>query len=733
MIGRGSLLFAVCSLAASPAPLPGAAAGEERPDVVVADFEAETHGDWTAAGEAFGDGPAAGTLPGQMRVDGFVGDRLVNSYHGGDGSTGTLTSPPFTLSRERLNLLVGGGGFAGETCVNLLVGGEVVRTAVGPNRRPGGSERLVPRSWSLAGLFGKTARVRIVDARRGGWGHVCVDQIVLSDEAIGPPPPVTLEKTLTVDGSHLLVPVSNRDDRGGRVRLGLYAGTDERGERTVQTFDVTLPAGDAPAWTAAYPLDHFDVAGETLTLRAVGGTGPPEIAAAFGRIRVGAAADALDPGDFAEPYRNQFHLAARRGWNNDPNGLVYHDGLWHVFYQFNPFGIVWGNMHWGHYTSPDLVDWTPRPIALFQHGPGDAAFSGGGFVDTRNSAGLGAGTLFVAFTSTGRGECLAFSRDGVTFEELPENPVVTHAGRDPKVFWHEPTARWVMVVYENQPSPETRATPEAAPEPFRPHGQIAFYVSTDLRRWTRTGAFTHPDRRAIYECPELFELPLLKHGEPTGESKWILYGAENRYFVGTFDGESFAAESGPHGDSHGAFYAAQTFNDAPAGRRIQIGWVRTATYPDRFPAQTVNQCLSLPHELTLHVTPEGPRLRFRPVAELENLRAERLAAATDPNTAEAALALAACADELTEVNVEFDRAGRHDLTIDGVDASFEGTSARIFTDRTVTELYVDGGRRYEVRTRPAKSFDERHCRVGAGVQVLTVHRLRSIWPAAPAD
>ncbi|MFH5804072.1 glycoside hydrolase family 32 protein [Alienimonas sp. DA493] len=715
-----------CAWAAAPAP------AAERPDVVVADFEAADYGDWTTTGEAFGDGPAAGTLPGQMQVDGFEGRRLVNSFHGGDGAVGTLTSPPFELSRNHVNLLVGGGGYEGETCVNLRVDGEVVRTAVGPNLRPGGSERLRPRTWDVREYAGRTARIEIVDAHRGGWGHVNVDQITLSDTAADvPPPPVTLERPLLVDGSHLLVPIANPGPDAEAVRLGLFDG-----DRVVQSFNVALPLDGDPNWTAAYPLGPFDVAGKTLTLKTLGSPVNPQTAAAFDRIAVGSADRVLEPADWTRPYRNAFHLAPRRGWNNDPNGLVYHDGLWHVFYQYNPFGIEWGNMHWGHYTSPDLTTWTERPIALFQNGPGDAMFSGGGFVDARNTAGLGAGRLFVAFTSTGRGECLAHSADGVAFTELPENPVVTHSGRDPKIFRHAPTDRWVMAVYEQEETAETRAVPQSAESAAREAdlktAQIAFYRSADLRTWERTGAFTHPDRRSVFECPELFELPVLKDGEPTGETRWVLYGAQNRYFLGTFDGETFTAESGPHGDAHGAFYAAQTFNNAPDGRRIQIGWLRTPLYLERFPNQTVNQCLSLPHELTLHATPDGPRLRFTPVAELTNLRNDLRFEGEDLSADEATAALTAAAGAPSETLITFAEAGRHTLTIDGVDASFEGTSARIFTDRTVTEIYADDGRRLTVRTRPDSAFEDPASRVAAGERVasLRVYGLASIWPPA---
>ena len=542
------------------------------------------------------------------------------------------------------------------------------------------------------------------------------------------PGAAAVPRELTAGGSHLLVPVANNPDPAARTRLEVRAG-----DRLVQAFDVALPAAGEPSWTAAYPLGPLGAAGEPLTLRPAGGSLPGDRLAGFDRARTGPAADALDPADWGRPYRNRFHLAARRGWNNDPNGLVHHGGRWHVFYQWNPFGIFWGNMHWGHFASPDLVTWTEYPTALFQRTPEDAAFSGGGFVDSENTAGLGAGTLFVAFTSTGRGECLAYSTDGgVTFEELPGNPVVRHEGRDPKIFRHEPTGRWVMAVYEEGESAATRATPSDGTFD-KPTAQIAFYASENLRDWTRTGAFTHPDRRSVYECPELFELPLLDEaGGATGGSRWVLYAAPARYFVGDFDGETFAAESGPHGRGHGAFYAAQNVSDAPGGRAVRVGWVRTPAYLDRFPAQLVNQCLSLPHRLTLRATADGPRLRYAPAAELTDLRAETLLDATDLTAAEAAAELAAVAGGPLEVEIGFAGGGRHAVTIGGTDAGFAGVAARVFVDRTVTEIFSENGGSYRVTTRDPARFEDATCEIGGGEPVarLRAYRLRSFWPPA---
>ncbi len=697
-------------------------------DILIADFEGETYGDWKVEGEAFGKGPARGAIGHQMPVTGFRGKGLVNSFNGGDGATGKLTSPAFKVERKFMSCLIGGGGWEGETCMNLLVGGKVVRTATGTNTKPGGSEALEPAGWDVAEFAGKVAVIQIVDSRKGPWGHINVDHIVQTDAKPALAAPlVALEKTLTVDGTHLIVPVSNAAKGPGSViLLGIYDG-----ETLVQDFTVGLPQGDAVSWLAAYPIEHFGLKGKRIKIAPVDGKKVPESCrAAFGKIQIGAASDALAADDYAKPYRNQFHASTRRGWNNDPNGMVFHGGKYHLYYQYNPFGISWGNMHWGHLESADLVHWEEKPIALYQRTTKDAAFSGGGFVDHNNTAGLGKDTLFVAFTSTGRGECLAYSKDGgLSFTELPENPVVKHAGRDPKIIWYQPEKKWVMVVFDDKPCAETEATPpqQGSPE-GRANGNIAFYESRNLRQWTRTGAFTDPDRMAVFECPELFELPV---AGKAGESRWILLAAQNRYFIGKFDGKTFHKESGPHGTTHGALYAAQTFSDVPDGRRIQIGWVRTDMYVQQFPDQIVNQAFTLPHELTLRETKDGLRVFFSPVKELEQLRGEVLAEGKDLTPAQANELLQKCAGELSEVVIEFADAGAKQLIINGTDASFNGRSARIFTDRTINEVYADGGISYELRKPQPKGFPSTETKLtaaeGTAVRSLKVFRLKSIW------
>ena len=718
-----------------PLLLPVAALQAAEP-ITVADFEGDTYGAWKTEGTAFGSGPAKGALDGQQPVAGFEGLGLVNSFLGGDDSEGTLTSPEFKIERKFINFLIGGGGWQGETCMNLLVDGKTVRTATGPNTGPDGGETLVPGSWDVSEFAGKPAVIQIVDHRKGPWGHLLADQIVQADEKAAeakvaeikaPEVLVPLEKTLTADGTHLLVPVFNGKGNKLDLPLGIYDGT-----KLVQSFSVTLPQGDQSCWMAAYPLDAFGLKGKQITIKSTDPSRtrvPESLAGAFDRIKVGSDKDVLSPSDYTQPYRNQFHASTRRGWVNDPNGMVYHDGKYHLYYQHNPFGIKWGNMHWGHLESADLIHWEEKPIALYQKTLADMAYSGNGFVDVDNSAGLGKGTQFAAYTSTARGECIVFSQDGgLTFREIEENPVVKHKGRDPFVFWYEPGKKWVMVLYDETACDETNAVPPDAKFDKQAVQNIAFYESKNLRQWTRTGAFTDPDRGAVYECPGMFELPVA--GKP-GESRWILLAAQNRYFIGRFDGKTFSKEAGPFGLMHGPFYAAETFGNVPDGRRIQIGWVLTENYVGKFPDQVCNQAFSLPHELTLRETPEGLRLFFWPVKETEKLRGEILAEGRDLTVEQANELLQKCKGELTETLIEFPDDGRKQLVINGMDASFTGRGARIFTDRTFNEVYADDGLRYELKMRSPAGIDATESHLWAPaestVRSLKIIRLNSIW------
>ena len=524
----------------------------------------------------------------------------------------------------------------------------------------------------------------------------------------------SFEKTLEVTGTHLLVPVSNAP-KGQDIAIDIFEG-----DQALQRFHVALPKEGEVFWMAAYPLDHLGIKEKTIRL-ANADKSPEMLRSGFDKIHIGSASEVLAASDYTQPYRNQFHASVRRGWVNDPNGMVYSAGKYHLYFQHNPFAVKWGRMHWGHLESPDLIHWEEKPIALYPKGL-DAAFSGNGFVDFNNSAGLGEDTQFAAYTSTRRGECIIYSKDGgLTFKEIEENPVVKHNGRDPFVLWYEPEQKWVMAVFDLTARPETDAV--------SPAKNIAFYESKNLRQWTRTGAFTDPDRQSIHECPGLFELPVM--GQP-GQSRWLLHGAANRYFIGQFDGKTFTKEAGPLGTTHGAFYAAQTFSNAPDGRRIQIGWLRThENYLQLFPDLISSQAFSLPHELTLRETPDGLRVFFWPVKELEQLRGEVLAEGKDLTEEKTNELLQKCQGELSEILIEFSGTARKPLIVNGIDATFSSSSARIFNDRTFNEVYVDDGISYEVHTRPPAKFDSKETLLKAGnetVRSLKIYRLKSIWP-----
>jgi fructan beta-fructosidase len=567
----------------------------ESADIVFADFENETYGQWTATGTAFGPGPAAGTLPNQMPVSGFKGKRLVNSYYKGDASTGTLTSPAFRIERKFINFLIGGGGFEAKTCINLLIDGKIVRTATGENTKPGGRELLIQESWDVTDLVGRNAQIQIVDDATGGWGHILVDHIAFSDVKAA-----TLQSNvslnLVADRQYLNFPVRN----GAPVRNAKVIIDG----KPVREFPIECADGDAPDWWAA--LDVSDYRGKTLTVLVDKLPEDSKFLAAVDQTDVPKDAKSL----YKEPLRPQFHFSTARGWSNDPNGLVFFAGQYHLFFQLNPYGTQSANMHWGHAASKDLVHWRQLPIALYPDELGPM-WSGSAAVDWKNTSGLGtdgAAPLVLIYTAAGKFvQCIASSTDGNTFTKYAKNPVVkniTNGNRDPKVFWHEPTKRWVMALYV--------ALPADAKPGQRERHTIHFLTSADLKEWT---VASHID--GFFECPDLFPLPV--DGDPN-RTKWVLTAASSEYMVGRFDGARFTPDTGKlKGHLGRGFYAAQTFSDIPAadGRRIMIGWFQTPA-----PGMSFNQSMTVPLELRLLGTPDGPRLAFSPVKELQLLRAE---------------------------------------------------------------------------------------------------------------
>ena len=302
---------------------------------------------------------------------------------------------------------------------------------------------------------------------------------------------------------------------------------------------------------------------------------------------------------YRERNRPQFHFTTKRGWINDPNGCIWHDGQYHLYYQHNPFEREWENMTWGHATSPDLLHWTEQPPVLFPDTLG-TMFSGSAVFDKDNTSGFGTKKnppLVYAYTadrSEKEVQCIAYSLDGgMTLHKYKGNPVIdshdkwqTRDTRDPRVFWYEPGGHWVLVLNER-------------------NGH-SIYTSANLKEWTYQ---SHVN--GFWECPDLFPLSVDGNAD---DVRWVMYGASNTYMIGRFDGKVFTPESGKHRFSTGAIYAAQTFNDVPDGRRIQIGWANIDHRGMPFRGQML-----LPTELTLRSTKDGVRLVSKPIKEVETL------------------------------------------------------------------------------------------------------------------
>jgi fructan beta-fructosidase len=682
-------------------------------DILIADFEGETYGDWIVTGEAFGSGPARGTLPGQMPVEGFEGRGLVNSFYQGDKTTGTLTSPKFIVQRKYLRFLIGGGNHPGETCINLLVGGHVVRTASGPNDRPGGSERLDWMQWDVAEWLGKEVTLEIVDRHTGGWGHINIDHILQTDQPL-PEPRRNVVHDLEKPRRFLHLPVKNGAAQR-RVRL-------EAAGQTVREFDIEL-ADDRPDFFVF--LDLQPLSGKPLRLVI---DQLPAMSQALERITT--ANELPDQARlYREALRPQFHFSSRRGWLNDPNGLVFHAGEYHLFYQHNPYGWNWGNMHWGHAVSRDLVHWQELPIALYPRAYGDWAFSGSAVVDRDNTSGFKTGAddvLVLAYTSTGRGECIAYSNDrGRSWTEYEGNPVVKHRGRDPRLLWHAATRRWVMAVYD-EPEVDGRVLQT-----------IAFHSSPDLKQWTYQSRI-----EGFYECPDLFELPVDGRDD---NRLWVLSAANGDYRLGHFDGREFQPQTAKlKGHFGNAFYAAQTFSNIPErdGRRIQIGWATVA-----LPGMPFNQMMTFPTQLTLRTTAEGPRLHYAPVQEISALyRAESsLSGAATPLVQEV--------PELCdlEVTLQPQSAALVKLVVRGAHVVYDAAAQqlrcldrtvpvplrdgrltlRLLVDRASLEIFADGGAVY-MPMGIVFAAEDRQLQVvtdgpPASVVQLKVHALKSAW------
>lgn len=577
----------------------------------------------------------------------------------------------------------------------------------------------------------------------------------------------TLNRTLKVDKRYLNIPIKlGAPTRHLSIRL--------RNE-LVRELSVEL-APAKPDWWVFLDLTPFK--GQTLTVTLDESTGLPQNLESLRQADEVLGHESI----YREALRPQFHFSPKRGWMNDPNGLVYYDGEYHLFYQHYPYGSQpsltanW-QTHWGHAFSHDLVHWQELPVALYPEN-GLSLWSGSAVVDENNTAGFQTGadkTLVALFTLadlkrmlTGKGRLftqgLAYSNDrGRTWTHYADNPVVPNVSpfnRDPKVIWYAPQKKWVMVLFLDRAdyAGHPELTPDKAMDLYRDKSSYGFFSSTDLKHWEKLSEVRIPGDA---ECPEFFEITV--DGDPQN-TRWIIAAAAGSYLIGSFDGATFTSESGPHRLHEGnGWYASQTFNHVPAsdGRRILIPWGRAlAGLMDKkeplYKGMPFNQSMGIPVELTLRTTAQGLRLYANPIRELTTLRAHSTVLKPQP-LQPGANPLTRLHGELLDVIATLDPKGATNITFDlrGVPLVYDVKARQLFcadaqgplplhngrlqlrllVDRTSIEIFGNEGQLYMSvatvippgNTSLALTADQE-----AAIEALEVHTLRSIWTYAVA-
>lgn len=457
-----------------------------------------------------------------------------------------------------------------------------------------------------------------------------------------------------------------------------------------------------------------------------------------------------------DPYRPLLHFTPPANWLNDPNGLVYYAGEYHLFYQYHPASTVWGPMHWGHAVSRDLIRWEHLPIALSpdEHG---TIFSGSAVVDWHNTAGFGQEALIALFTHdspTGQRQSLAYSTDqGRSWRKYAGNPLLEPPPgekdfRDPKVFWYAAgpeRGHWVMLLAVQD--------------------SIWFYTSPDLKAWRFGSEFGEQAglHAGVWETPDLFALPVQQPGKPAaaGELRWVLTvgvgaGATvdeqgTQYFVGTFDGFTFQSENPPatilRADFGPDFYAAQGWNALPDQRKLWIAWLNNWIYALQTPTSPWRGAMSLPRELGLVATPAGPRLTQQPIPAWQSYRRKHWA--WQKLTLADESPLAALPNAPVEISAEFARNADSPVTVCGLYLTssngertiigYEWAGQELFVDRRqsgLVDFHPDFGRVYRAPLLPTDDVLRLHIFVdrcvlevfgNGGLAVLTAQ----IFPTQP--
>lgn len=588
---------------------------------------------------------------------------------------------------------------------------------------------------------------------------LCCLGIALATQAALPPP---IEVAIT--GKYLLVPMQKnppKEYRGNSIRM-------EVDGMAVYQFGVLLAPTEATAdaWGA---IDVSEYIGKKAQISLV--TGPLDYWTSASKLIASSNELKSHVPIYTEKGRPQFHFSQKVGWNNDVNGMVYSEGLYHLSWQCNPMITPFANMFWGHAVSKDLVHWEELPIALRTCGKGRGpkatipihpamvmgqAFSGSACVDHNNTLGKQVGktkTLIACVTDTAGGlggdkgkfgESLAYSTDnGKTYTLLRDyNPIISHSGRDPKLFWFPPSQRWCVVVYNGG---------HEVKEPKGWIGKMVFYSSKDLKTWTKES-----ETEEIYhECPEFVQLPI--DGDQKNK-KWMLFDATPKYQLGTFDGKTFKPDfAGTRQCIGGEVKAAQCFSDAPDGRAIAMVWART---PQKEKGTPFNQGFTLPLELSLKTATDGIRCYANPVEELKTLRGDEILSFSKQVFTEGDSILSfKHPAELLEICLTLDYSSgkkpdmielqlnectisyhipRKELSIPkgkliSYDQEDGKLDLRIYVDRPTVEVFAEHGAVYMLHNRAVQGapLEQVILRLKGGdvtLESIKVYPLKSIWP-----
>ena len=414
--------------------------------------------------------------------------------------------------------------------------------------------------------------------------------------------------SLDVTEDYLLLPIQDDAPEG---KICVVKDNEQKG--TLMNVRLARERVDSyvPFALSAYKGQHISIEIQ----------GVPETALCWKELKLSGSFDMANK----ESFRPVYHHTPAYGWMNDPNGMFYKDGVYHLYFQYNPYGSVWGNMHWGHSTSTDLMHWKFEGCAIVPDAWG-AIFSGSCVVDHENTAGFGKEAVVAFYTSAKstpwgdiQMQSMAYSLDnGKTFTKYEGNPILTSSEkdfRDPKVFWYAPGKHWVMILAVGQ------------------HMEI--YSSVNLKEWKKESEFgaMQGAHGGVWECPDLVEIPV----EGTREKKWVLIcnlnpggpfgGSAAQYFVGSFDGKKFVNESPTQTkwmDWGKDNYATVTWNNAPDGRCIALGWMSNWQYANNVPTRQYRSANTLARDLTLYRERQELYLKSTPSVEVKKARGKKV-------------------------------------------------------------------------------------------------------------